>query len=194
MGRVPLIIDKDKLLNQIKTLESTNTYTNQSQLFEAICKSEFGQSIVDGLGRPRTISPVNIYQYCKNYGLFGEITTPKGKRGGGLAGKRDRKSRREKFAKHPQISTIKHELTKDIAWVAGGQPVNGKYGRNLNENRLKIVNKIIDGSATAAIRGKCLQCCNNQASEAARCNSVGCALYLLNPYLKHNYEEINDDN
>lgn len=194
MGRAGLVIKANELKAQILAVEATQTFENRSRLFDAICKTEWAKTIVDTLGRSKVPNAANIYQYVVKYKLEGVIKTPQGKRGNpGIHTAGTRKARADKIKSRPEFAKVKLELTKAVAWVNGGEPSkSGHYGKQLKEPRLKLVNKVLGGSQTAAIKAMCLTCCGNQASVAGDCKSYHCPLWMFNPFIKTGGVEVEE--
>lgn len=145
MGRAALIIDKDRLKEEIDRAEAAQTFENQSRLLEYLCTTDFAKSIKDSTGKIRTILPGNLYSKIKEYGLT--VKTAKGKKGGNKPGKRAARGRRSN-AKEMIAST----------------PKEFKH----------IAEKAADGSMKATIKLHCLQCCCFVASEVKACQIKTC--------------------
>jgi hypothetical protein len=184
MGRAGLVIKADDLKAQIIALEAKQTFENRSRLFNAICKTEWAQTIVDTLGRAKIPNAANIYQYVIKYKLENIIKTPQGKRGNPHIGERltssERKSRMEK--RPGFLQTMAH-LKFDIKNHFGSIP----------ESKQKLLDKAAAGNKSACIKLKCLECSCWKASEAAQCTVYGCPLYLINPYVKSHGESPETD-
>lgn len=97
------------------------------------------------------------------------IKTPKGKRGRSdvylSRNGTKRTSRKDKFQNNP---VIKDSLKLMLA----STPQRGET----------VALKIIDGSANAAIKLKCLECSNYQTLEVKHCQIPSCSLYAFRPY------------
>lgn len=108
-----------------------------------------------------------------------EIETPKGKKGGFADGKRGKRgSRAEKFAKSETAQAAIAQARKDIPKFA--------------KRHLPVVDDLAAGSMKAAIKLKCLECCNYNTAEIRECESDGCGLWLFRPYKKGDAVEAGD--
>lgn len=149
MGRASLVIDEKALKEEIHKAESSNTFENQARLFEYICRTPWAATIKDTLGRPRTLSPANVYQRVIEFNI--PLKTSKGKKGGGVRGA-VRKARGE--------SSNKTDLLKTVP-----------------EKFHPLVKKAANGSLIAKVKLKCLDCCCWQRSEVLTCKDKDCPLW-----------------
>lgn len=180
MGRVGIKIDAGELKAQIEQAEASRTFKNESELFSFIVNTPWGKSQKDELGRVRELSPATIYQRVKQFKI--PLKTVKGQRGNpNLGVKLTTEQKEEKVQGRPHYITsvgrikadmVNHERSKD-------RDFNG-----LTPGRLNLLKRHAKGNVRAAVKLKCLECCCWEASEAARCQIVGCPLYLINPFLK----------
>jgi hypothetical protein len=149
MGRASLIIDKDRLKEEIYKAEAAQTFENQSRLFEFICQTDWAKSIKDSLGRPKEVSPANIYQRVMEFKI--ELKTGKGKKGGGI---------KSGIRKPRRRGTNELSLLQSTP-----EPYKG------------LAAKVTAGSMRAAIRLKCLECCCHQPKEVRACQITSCPLW-----------------
>jgi hypothetical protein len=150
MGRASIIIDKDKLKEEIDKAEAAKTFDNQARLFEYICHTPWAQTIVDSTGKSRIVSPATIYQRCLEYGIV--LKTPKGKKGGISGAKGGKRARK--------IGTNLAKLLKSTP-----------------EKYHKLAKKSANGSLIAKVKLKCLDCCCWQRSEVMACRDENCPLW-----------------
>jgi hypothetical protein len=109
-----------------------------------------------------------------------EIETPKGKKGGFAEGKRGKRgSRADKFAKSEVAQAAIAQARKDIPSFA-------------RKRHLPVVDELAAGSMKAAVKLKCLDCCNFNTAEIKHCESDGCGLWLFRPYQKGDEIEAGD--
>lgn len=148
MGRASIVIKKEELEKEILCAETSQTFDNQSRLFEYICGTDWAKTIKDSLGRPKEIQPIHIYQRVKEFGI--QLKTVAGKKGGAVKGvKRERKKR-----------TIPTTFLSSV-------PPEYK----------PLAEKVAAGSLKAAIKLKCLECSCYQVAEVRKCTVTNCALY-----------------
>lgn len=150
MGRAAIIIDKDRLKEEIDKAEAAQTFANQSRLLEHICQTDFAKSIVDSTGKSRVIQPANLYQKIKEYGI--ELKTAKGKKGGPVGNSGGRKPR----SRGDNKLSLLQSTPEKYKGLAG---------------------KVSNGSMKAAIKLKCLECCCHQPKEVILCNIKSCPLW-----------------
>ncbi|RDJ34940.1 MAG: hypothetical protein DWQ19_08890 [Crenarchaeota archaeon] len=87
-----------------------------------------------------------------------------------------RRSKAEKFAANPEISTAHKELEENVVY-------EGKMNHFANPERfLNLVEQIKGGSRTAAVKLKCLDCSNWQTTEVRHCPVRTCPLWAFRPY------------
>lgn len=97
-----------------------------------------------------------------------EMKTPKGKKGQGLRrGKRTTKA--EKFQKNPAIVEAIEKMQQSIP-------------RSLQKRYLPVIEKVREGSRTAAVKLKCLDCSGWQPKEVRNCLCHDCPLWAFRPY------------
>lgn len=107
------------------------------------------------------------------------IKTQPGKRGSGLKPCQPgetrnftRTTRAEKFAKDPEIINHLESLKVKVP-----------------ERYVSLTDKIAEGSLKAALKLKCLECCNYQREEIRECRCKGrCAVWHLRPF-QHDEDE-----
>jgi hypothetical protein len=182
MGRVALLVDKSELQAQLDKAEAEHTFTNRSKLYTHVSNTEWAKAIKDALGRTRGLSPMVIYQRVNEFKI--QIKTPMGKRGNPTIGKRlTKEERKAKIEKRPGYIQGMQRLTYDA---------NNHFGKR-KDSIANLINKLRNGSKTAAIKLKCLECCCWSATEASRCTVYGCPLYMLNPFIgSSSVEEVVD--
>lgn len=163
MGRVAKIIEKDKLENIIKKLESENTYTTRSQLFMEVADK---YSNLYGVSFSHSCAA----QRAKQYGI--EIKTQMGERGAHLKGGNADALKKWRETGEVQIKTAKGNADSLIKLYSTEE--NGKY--------LKLAKKVKRGSLKSAICLKCLECSNYKKEEIKNCPITTCALFPIRPY------------
>lgn len=164
MGRAALKITKEDLVKVIGELEASQTFANQSKLFDAVCATDWAKNMTNTVGDKKPLQPINVYQYAKNLGVT--FNTPKGKKG------------------NPNIGKI------DKSGKGRAKRMESKSGYYLSVNQLKsqlkkrpnLLKSVLKGSITAAVKAKCLECCSGSVSEAKACTVFGCPLYLISPF------------
>lgn len=156
MARVKLKIDKKEFEEQVKKLEDSNSFSNQSALWKALEETEWGKN-------NKLTAPV-AYLRAKEFGTV--IKTLVGKRGrqAGFpiprAGKRS--SRREKLKK----------------FAKNFEQMRQKFPKMA----LPVINRSEAGSLKAAVNLKCLDCSNFQREEIRFCTCYDCPLFPFRPY------------
>lgn len=185
MGRSPLLITEKELVQVLKDLEFKNTYSNLSQLYEAVCETPWAKNMTNAAGTSKPLKPINVYQYVQNFKIADQLKTKPGKRGNANLANIARTGK-----------TGKGRVKK----------MEGKPGFLLAEARLKynfkkrpkLLANVLKGSMSAAIKAKCLDCAGS-AAEACKCTCYGCPLYLISPFTGKNnlsntgYVEKEDD-
>lgn len=149
MGRASIVIKKEELEKEIVLAESQNTFDNQSRLFEFICQTDWAKTIKDSLGRPKAITPINIYQRIKEFKI--PLKTVAGKKGVGILACKTRVRRQKSYPKN-FLSSVPKEYSS-------------------------LANRVKSGSLKAAIKMKCLECSNYQPKEVKHCPCTDCPLY-----------------
>ena len=157
-GRKPIVVNREELQMAIRALESMNTFTNRSQLWDAVEKSQWA------LGQPKPLSGQMAMLKAKEFNL--EIKTPIGKRG-----------REKGCGPIPGGGRRKRRFNEEsIVALKNGIPAEERVKRE------KTINKAATGSLKAAVKLKCLDCTNWTPGEIATCQIQECSLWNYRPY------------
>lgn len=163
MGRVAKIIEKDKLENIIKKLESENTYTTRSQLFMEVADK---YSNLYGVSFSHSCAA----QRAKQYGI--EIKTQMGERGAHLKGGNADALKKWRETGEGQVKKPKISSPDFLAFWAKEE--GGKF--------LKIAKSAARGSLKAKLKLKCIECAGCSLKEVALCHITTCPLWDTRPY------------
>ncbi len=182
MGRVGIKINEVDLRRELTVAESARTFKNETELFTYVANTTWGKSgCKDDLGRTRELTAALIYNRVKQFNI--QLTTVKGKRGNPNIGVRltpDEKA--EKISKRPNFLTSVANLRIDA--LNHYRAKEGDKFKALPPHIEKLLQRRAKGNLKATVNLNCRECCCWEASEAARCQVVGCAMYLINPFLK----------
>jgi len=157
--KIAIPIDINRLQKEIDLAESTNKFTTQSDLFTFIAQSDWAKKTYK-----KPLSASVLYLRYKQNALL--CKTPKGKRGRGSNTEIKRTPRIDKLKINPNFAKNIENLKRDLP---------GK------EN---LIDRIANGSMSAAVKANCLACCGGDKKLAQNCNVINCALYLFNPFMK----------
>tara|TARA_Y100000310_G_scaffold308553_1_gene351769 strand:+ start:3735 stop:4328 length:594 start_codon:yes stop_codon:yes gene_type:complete len=161
MSKTRLNVPKDELQAAINEAEKETTFTSRADLFKVVAQSSWARFFQP---KPLTVSMIQVR--VNELGV--ELQTPPGKRGwqGGPRVQRGpRKTRKQKFAEDPAIVNAFERLAEKVP-----------------ERFQPVVDKMRNGSRTAAVKLKCLDCCAYQVAEVKFCTCVACPLWAFRPY------------
>lgn len=161
MSRNKLILPKDVLEKAINDAEASNTFDNRSALYTFVCDKL--KTCLDDKGNIKTLTPSVIYLRVNEYGLVPK--TPIGAKGNISLISRPKKE--ESFRKRPDFSISKEAMEKHFV------------------EKPKLVKKVLNGSAAAAIKLNCYECSGFDQKEAGRCTLIACTFYHFNPFIEH---------
>lgn len=164
--RASVEVNKHVLKTAIAQAEKDGPLQNRSVLWEKVTEIYNGLVTED-----KTISPSVTQLRVKEWGI--EVKTPKGKRGGGngegLAKARAEGRRRvpkaEKFASNEAIQQSLEEIEKST-------PETFRY----------LVEKMRNGSQSAGLKLKCLECSGWVSKDVRFCPVTACGLWPFRPY------------
>ena len=169
MARTKVEIDRAVFQKIVTELETHKEFSNPSKLWEAVANTDWAKSMTP---RPLTVSV--LYMRAKELGIV--YKTQKGKRGraGGipLGSRGQRVSKKDKFAKSEQMQNA-------FKMIRESTP----------ERFLHIVELAANGSRSAGVKLKCLECSNYQTKEIRECNINSCGLWPFRPYQSTKEEE-----
>lgn len=164
--KVAIPIDTARLQQEINLAESSNTFKNQSELFQYIANTNWAKTTYK-----KPLTAAVLYLRYKQDALI--VKTPKGKRGRATGTTINRTPRKDKFEKNPNFQKNIDALKRD------------------NPTAIKSIEKLAGGSLKHAVRVQCLNCSGGCKKLAQNCNVIGCALYLFNPFKKQQTGEEN---
>lgn len=163
MGRRTIPVDKKLLEKSIKKCESSQKFSSQSKLWDAVAedynKNQEVEQINAGVVRLRALTweiPIQTPQGRKGTTKQNNISP---------VSSADRTTRKEKFAASPAAIRSINAMRKDIPSAYRS-----------------VVEKIAEGSMKAAVKLKCLDCCNYDKVEIRECEAYSCPLWLFKPY------------
>lgn len=164
MPRPTINIRETELRSLINTLESSKTFKNHSELFKAVCDSDWAKSLKNSAGNAVTLQPATVYQRVKEFGIT--LKTEAGKKGrvAGSSFTVVRTTRASKFSTNELVQNSIKSIRK-----------NTPHGYK------KLVDKIEAGSLKAAVRLKCLDCVNYTVGEIGveACSSCPLAPFVF---------------
>ena len=164
-GRKPIVLNKVEFQEVVTKLENEQKFPNRSQLWEAVENTDWAKNQT-----PRPLTSQVAMLKAEDYSLI--ITTPKGirgkQKGSGPVVTRQRKSR-----KIPPDS---------LQALICGIPVS------MQETLQKTIDRAASGSMKAAVKLKCLDCCNWSKQEVSQCTINSCSLHNFRPYKKSSTE------
>lgn len=159
MGKVAIQVNREELQMAIRALENLNSFSNRTQLWQAVENSDWAKSLA-----PRPLSGQMAMLKAKQFDL--EIKTPLG-----------RKGREKGSGPIPGGGRRKKKVGEDnLREVIAGLPVE------LKEKYAKTIEKFENGSLKAAVKLKCLDCCNWSSGEVGNCEMLSCTLWSHRPY------------
>jgi len=160
-GRKPIVINAHELQEQINQLEAERTFANRSELWAAIELTPWALA-----QQPRPLKGQVAMLKAKEYNL--NIKTAVGKRG-----------REKGCGPIPGGGRKKRKMNEEsLLLLKTGIPKENR------EKLEKVMAKVEGGSMKAAIKLKCLDCCNWVPSEISACEIKGCSLWNFRPYKK----------
>lgn len=169
MGRSALIIPPAKLAACVAELEAANTYSNLTELCNAVSASEWGKSVRNTKMQIRGISPQSVYKAIRDNNT--PHTTKAGKRGRAVGSTVSKVSRADKLSKKPVMAKFSIALLKEVS--SAGVPDNYKG----------LAEQAIAGSFKAAIHLHCAQCAGYTSAYKSCDGALGgvpCGLYPAN--------------
>ena len=160
-GRKKIRVDKGEFQRVVEQLESQRTFTNPSELWQAVADTDWAKQ-----QQPRPLTAAVAYLRAREFGIV--TKTQPGKRGltrERLAGiPRKRRPRAEKMAVYgTTFAQMRSEYPKVF---------------------LPIIDRAEKGSFRAAITLKCLECSGFVRAEARQCTVTNCSLYPHRPGAK----------
>ena len=162
----PTIKLDEKVVQKIVTdLESKNTYTTRSKLFEDVLTE-----LMTNHGFKK-FSPAVISQRVNNWTNF-QIKTAKGKRGQALAGGNVDALKKWRESGGESVKKKVGDATELVTFYVTEE--QGKY--------LKMAKSIKRGSLKAAVKLMCLQCSTYEKKEITLCPVTKCPLHPVRPY------------
>ena len=143
MPRTKLEVSKEELQAIIDQMESEREFSNPSELWLAIENTEWAKAM-----QPRPLKMATIYQRVKEFGCT--IKTLPGKKGrqSGEVARGTRISRAEKLSKTP-----------------GSEDYFAQLRKITPQRFLPLVDRIENGSRSAANKLMCIQCCGYEVKE-----------------------------
>ena len=159
MSRTIIPVDKNKLTAILADLENQQAFPNRSALLA---------KVAEVYNDPKVTVSI-VYLRFKEWGITPK--TPKGRRGiatGNKIGKSNNivsGGRSIKFAGNDKIRQALIQLNSIVP-----------------EKYKPIVKRVVKGSMSAAVKLKCLDCCNYQTIEVKLCECRECSLWAFRPY------------
>lgn len=166
--KVAIPIDIERFKKEIELAESTQTFANQTALFEYIANTTWGKTAYK-----KPLTAAVLYLRYKQEALI--IKTPKGKRGRATGTAVNRTARKDKLANHPMFK-------ENIRLLKRNHP-----------SLVKTIDKLAGGNLRATIKLNCLDCCGGDKKLASECNVTDCPWLLYNPFLKCNKTTAGED-
>lgn len=166
MGRLALIINETQLENCIAKLESERTFSNLSELCQAVADSDWGKNVKNTRMIVRGISPQKVYQVINEHRIP-HLTKP-GKRGRAAGQKVERSTRSDKLSKKPVMVAFAAAMKKEVS------------GTNVPEKYKALAEEALAGSFKASIKLHCAQCFGYTEAHKSCDGAVGgvpCGLY-----------------
>lgn len=151
-GRKPIAINKEELTALIAAVESSEQFTSRNALWVAVANTAKAKEI----GLSQQVAMLR----AKEWGI--EPKTPRGMRG------------RVKGQVVPQTGKRK---SKRMSLT-----IINTLKAAFPEHRHGLVHRAAKGSLTAAVRLKCLDCCNQDVDSIRQCTIVACPLWTFRPY------------
>jgi len=177
-GKRSIKIDRPKLEAAIKKAEAKGPLANRSALFEKVAEIYNATK-----GIPAKIKPPVVYLRVRDWGLEENLKTPKGKRDGAhlhSGPRKPRVSRAEKFEAKGYQDCFK--------------AIEQMLAQNEATSYNSLLERIKKGSAAAAIKLHCLECCGFMTKEVRLCGNLCCPMYPFRPYQNMTDEQIEQDN
>lgn len=166
--KIAIPIDIERFKKEIELAEASQTFPNQTALFEYIAGTQWGKTAYK-----KPLTAAVLYLRYKQEALI--IKTPKGKRGRASGTVVNRTARKDKLAANPKFKENIKLLKRD------------------NPTAIKTIDRLAGGSLKAAIRVNCLNCSGGDKKLAQTCAVINCAMYLFNPFLKCSQEDENNE-
>ena len=173
MAKVPVSVDREKLVAAIRQAEANGPLENQTALFVRAAE------LYNRNSPPREISHSVVYLRIREWKI--EIKTQPGKKG------------RQAGVKLSDEQKAKMQAGRALAGPRGSKQMSKiKNLKEVFEEQRKstpkefhyLLEKAQAGSKVAALKIKCLDCAAWQRSEVANCGILGCGLYHIRPYKK----------
>lgn len=176
MARKKLEVNKVTLQRAVEKAEENGSLSKLSELYEKVAENY-------NLSQHENITSSIVGLRIKEYKI--ETKTKPGKRGREkmtdkqkAAMQQNRTSKAEKFSNSPVALKILNNMRKDVP-----------------ERFQSVVEKVTEGSRTAAVKLKCLECSGYQTPEVRHCTAIQCPLWLFRPYQGkiNKIEELEED-
>jgi len=163
MARITILVDKKKLEKAITEVEMYKTFNNRTELYNDVA-DHFNNKFPTN----KHVTGAVIYLRVREFNLDNVIKTPKGKRGA-KSGERLAIARANgqivKRSRKDKIDKI------DVNWEQMYNEFPDRFHSHID--RMK------NGSLKSAVILKCIDCCNYQSAEVARCAVKTCPLYAF---------------
>lgn len=159
MGRKTIPVDKKELLRIISFIEGQTKFANRQALYTKVAEEYTKQTGVE-------LSPALVYLRVKEWNF--SLQTPVGKRGrtAGFA-----PSHRVRISRETKFSNNKNTLNS-LSLLQSITPARF----------IPVAKRVKKGSMKAAVKLKCLDCCDYQPVEIKLCTCCECSLWCFRPY------------
>jgi hypothetical protein len=174
MSRAVIPVDRKKFEAAITSAEANGGLANNSILATKVA------DIYNKMSPPKPITFSVVLLRIRDWKIV--VKTVPGKRGRAagvkmspehkqamLDGRKDRKSRGEKFKKNPKYN----------AAVSAMKQVCVSHNK---QQYLPLVDLVVKGSTNASKKLNCLMCTSFQTQEVRKCSDLSCAWWLSRPY------------
>ena len=164
MAKKPIQVDRAILENAIQVAEKENKFSTLTALWQDVAK-RYNNTAMPTKPLSESVVMIRAKEWKLNY------ETKPGKRGGDGSQliRAPRTTRANKF---------KRRKDSPDAFTA----MRKRLQVNNSERFLPLIERIEQGSLTAAVKLHCLDCCAYQTPEVRRCGDISCGLFLFRPY------------
>jgi len=166
MAKTKLKVNREEFQKVVNDLESRQTFENPSHLWKALEQTEWAKS-----QKPRPITAAVAYVRAKELKI--QYQTKPGKRG--RAALTDEQKARMQEARKGARRTGKEKMAPYVETFE-------QLRKEVPDRYQNLVDRAAQGSKTAMIKLKCLDCCTYQTKEITHCTCTGCSLYPVRPY------------
>jgi hypothetical protein len=159
--RTPIAFHPDELAKAMKEVAESSSFAGQTEYLIALSQHSYLKGLT-----PKGVSTTWIKQRITESAL--EIPVAQGKRGCRDKGVKALAKARAQKGRKPKIFSANWADNLRNYWVFA--------------NAQTLINRVIGGSKSAALKAKCLECYSGDRKGIRECSSYSCPLWGFRPY------------